>query len=199
MIYCQIFPTPLIFRPNRNLFWRLGQLGLAKVWGSQLLCTSMKVGPCPSILDILQWHFCLQQSDESILTPHMLPSPPCTSIQSQEAASVWPEGRKGAVSDHIITQREAHSASLLYGGHHQCWVSFSESERRFLAIRTDFVAENPWAEDYDIWASLFGIYQDTWQNLWSQSFTVGMCVWKTGSCTLPHFFSSPARPPASGL
>lgn len=66
---------------------------------------------------------------------------------------MWPKGRKGAVSDHIITHREAHSASLLYGRRHQCWVSFSESltgERRFLAIRTDFVAENPQAGDYDI-------------------------------------------------
>lgn len=42
------------------------------------------------------------------------PLPSCVSIQSQETASERPEGRKGAVSDHIITQPETHSAGLLW-------------------------------------------------------------------------------------
>ncbi|TKS78440.1 Neurogenic locus notch -like protein 1 [Collichthys lucidus] len=47
--------------------------------------------------------------------------------QSQETTSEWPEGRKGAVSDHIITQRETHSARLLYGRCRRCWVPFGKS------------------------------------------------------------------------
>lgn len=68
-------------------------------------------------------------------------APPHSSIQSEETASQWPEGRKGAVSDHIITQRETHSARLLYGRCRRCWVPFGRSGAGERADRQSFWAE----------------------------------------------------------
>lgn len=116
--------------------------------------TSMKVSPCLfSVADFLMAPLFALVRRVYLNLPTL--QPPYTPIQSQEAASEWPEGRKGAVSDHIIIpQRETHSVRLLYSRYHQCWVPFGKSpagesadRQSVLAEWSDLVVGNLIAED----------------------------------------------------
>lgn len=166
----------------------------------------MKVSPClsgsrgssmASLFALVRWAYL---NLPRTITLHSDPSLP-TSIQRQETVSELPEGRKGAVSDHIITQRETHSARLLYGRRCRCLVPFGRSPAGERADRQCVLAE--WSNlVVGILSSGLVIFDPVWlayantnrinfdHRLRGQSACVSVCVQRHWAYSKPHFLIS---------